>query len=604
MLKVLPHVKNLFHFLLLGSTLFCAAAGASSPPRPSLHYQFDLRDPAQIHVAVGLPAPQPDAEVLLLPSVWAGQAELYRAVSNLHVTNPDATLLPTGNPARWLLHSSRPGRVTVTYDLAQDWSGPLQHPFEHRVILGPDLFEFNGDNGLVAPVLSGSQEVEVTFDFVGLPPAHKLVTSFGTAPHQHFIGPWSDVRNALFTGGQMQTENLMLESGNVLLAMHGNWSFPPGKIAPEVRDIIETERSLWHGPPVPFYAIVISPYGNTASGGGGSGFTNIFNLFLSDRKHFGTDTVSLLAHEAFHHWNPGALGTVANTEEIAWFGEGFTRFYQDTILEHAGIIDEAEYLSRLNATIRDYLTSPRLNLPNAELARSTPSLETAGNFTGGSANPVADRDPTSIANPRGMSLAGPISPQVADSATNQEPYLRGAMIALWLNHQIDQQSNGRYTLTDLMLALHDERSEPLTPDRIFSTAGRFVDPATTAQFRSFALEGLTVPISPGTLGRCVAFVDRPTWTFDLGFDPVSLRHDGVVNGLRPGSRAWEAGVRNGQILGGFSLWNGNAEREVSLTIREPNGRRERLTYLPQGRRFSVPQAEPIANCPEAPLIPR
>ncbi len=557
-------MKNLLYLLLLGSTLSCAAASLPPAPPRDLHYSLDLHDPSHLHIALDLTVRRPGPEMILLPSQWAGQTELYRAVSALHVVRSDATLVATENPARWILNATRPGPVTIAYDLSQDWSGPLQHPLEHRALLGPTLFEFTGENGLVTPSISGTDEVRVTFDFAGLPPSQSLVTSFGTGRHQHFAGAWSEVRNALFTGGDMAAYSFEVEGQPVLLAMHGAWSFPATEIASQIQKILSAERHLWNDTVTPYYAIVIAPYENTASGGGGSGFTNIFNLFLADKQTLTADTASLIAHEAFHHWNPSGLGIVDDTGQIAWFGEGFTSFYQDTVLERAGIITEAGYLKRLNLTIRDYLLSPRLRATNADLQRMPPS----------------------------------------DRFAYREPYLRGAMIALWLSSEIDRQSSGLHTLTDLMLELRAERSKPLTADRIFTTAGRFVDGPTVAQMRAFALDGIPIPVSPGSLGACVAFNDRAAWTFDLGFDTASLRPAGVVQGVQQGSNAYQAGVRDGQLLGGFSLWNGNAEREVTLTLREQDGRRERLSFLPRGKQIIIPQAEQIPGCRRGPRIPR
>ncbi len=558
-------MKTLLCVLLLTANLTAVAA---APPR-HLQYTFDLHDPAQIHVTLDLtldPATRrPGSELLLLlPSQWAGQTELFQAISDLHATTPGATLTPTPNPARWLLQVSRPGPVTIAYDLRQDWSGPLRHPLEHRVILGPTLFEFNGENGLVAPSIPAADPVEVTFDFTGLPPSHSLLTSFGSGDHQHFAGPWTEVRNALFTGGSMNIRTLDVDGYPVLLAMHGDWAFGPEHIVSAVTKILSTERHLWNDTAIPYSAIVIAPYDDTSSGGGGSGFTNAFNLFLADRKTFSANTASLLAHEAFHHWNPSGLGSVEDTAQIAWFGEGFTSFYADTVLQRAGLIGKADLLNRLNLTIRDYLLSPRLHATNADLQRM----------------PASDR------------------------FAYQEPYLRGSMIALWLGSEIDRQSSGRHTLTDLMLALRSGRSEPLTPDHIFSTAGHFVDAATVAHLRALALDGATVPIAPGSLGECVAFSNRPAWTFDLGFDSASLRPEGIVQGVQQGSNAYHAGVRDGQLLGGFSLWNGNAEREVTLTLREQDGKREKLSFLPRGNLLYIPQAEQLPGCRSGLRIPQ
>ena len=558
-------MQTLFHFLLLGLTLCGASTFTLAQPSPArrLHYSFDLSDPSRIHVKLDLPGGHPGSEILVLPSRWASQADLFRAITGLRSITPNTTVVATGNPSRWLVQTRRRGPVTIAYDLTQDWSGPLRHPMEHRVILRPGLFEFTGENALITPVLSSSAPVVVTFDFNGLPSGEALVTSFGTGPRQQFTGAWSAVRNALFAGGDLNTRTLDVDGHPVLLALHGNWSFRPEEVASEVAGILHVERRFWNDTSIAYSAIVIAPYDDASSGAGGSGFTNIFNLFLADMENFSADTASLLAHEAFHHWNPTGLGDVEDTKGIAWFGEGFTSFFQDAILEDAGLLTEPQYLARLNATIRDYRLSPRRNASNDDLQRL----------------PAEDR------------------------FAYQEPYLRGAMIALWLNGEIDRESGGHRNLTDLMLALRSDRSQPLTAERIFLTSAQFVDAATVAQLRSFALDGVTVPVSPLSLGECVAFVDRPVWAFHLGFNATSLHRAGIVEGTEQGSSAWQAGVRDGQLLGGFSLWNGNAEREVTLTLRDTDGRREQLSFLPRGKLLLIPQAEAVPGCTGAPRLP-
>ena len=411
-------VKSLFSLLLLG--LFLASGGtpaSGAAPLREWHDGFDLGDLTQIHVTLEFVERRLNSEVLL-PSQWAGQTGLYRAVRNLHTTSPGARISATGDPARWALQISHPGVVALAYDLEQDWSGPLKHPMEHRAVLGRTLFEFTGENGLVAPGIPGLEPVAVRFDFTGLPEGQKLVTSFGTGAHLHFEGDWGEVRNALFAGGEMSTASLGVDGQTVLLAMHGAWSFGPGEIASSVEQILRTERHLWRDTKIPYYAMVIAPYEETSSGGGGSGVDQTFNLFLADKETFSVDTASLLAHEAFHEWNPSGLGSVEDTQRIARFGEGFTTFYQDTVLRQAGVIDGADYLARVNRTIKKYLRSPHIHATNDDLQRTLP----------------------------------------ADESGLEEPYLRGAMIALWLNSEMERQSGGRHTLSDLLLSLRADRS--------------------------------------------------------------------------------------------------------------------------------------------------
>ncbi len=185
---------------------------------------------------------------------------------------------------------------------------------------------------------------------------------------------------------------------------------------------------------------------------------------------------------------------MADTQRLAWFVEGFTTYYQDVMLERSRLLDRAGYLKRLNAIVRDYLISP--------------------SSTQGSPAEALDDDETRY----------------------REPYLRGAMIALWLHAQIELQtegsSGGRASLDDVMRALLADHTLPLTAERIFSTAGRFVDGETVRRLRGLVEEGGPVPL-PASLGPCVRFAPQQVWTFALGMPTAELVRGELLHDVDP-----------------------------------------------------------------------
>ena len=252
---------------------------------------------------------------------------------------------------------------------------------------------------------------------------------------------------------------------------------------------------------------------------------------------------------------PDESGSVADTQRLGWFVEGFTTYYQNVMLERSRLLDRAGYLKRMNATLRDYLISP-------------------GAAPGSSAEALDD-----------------------DDTRYREPYLRGAMIALWLNAQIGFQTDGRASLDDMMRALLAERAQPLTAERIFSTAGRFVSAETVRRLRGFVDEVEEVPL-PVSVGPCVRFEPQQVWTFALGVPMAELSRGALLHDVDPESAAYRAGLRDGQTLMAWSLWHGDPEREVVLTVRSPGSGDAllRIRYLPRGRLVTVPQAELIGGC--------
>ena len=533
--------------------LLCGARLEAETPR-TLQYAFDLRDTSSPRITLEFRAEPGGQQDVLLPSIWAGQGHLERAVQGLTLLSA-GSLAATDDPARYLLRAKPGSQVRLSYELVQDWSGPLNHPLEHRVIAGPELLQFNGENGLVHPALGVQTPVTVRFQFTGLPAGETLVTSFGLGSEQRFRGDWLDVLNALFTAATLRTRTIEVGGKPVLFAVHGTWSFSDEQAAHTVAAILGAERGFWQEAGPPFFAVVLAQYAQ--GGSGGSGFTNMFNLFLNPGETLGAETERLIAHEAFHAWNPGGLGLLVDSEKLAWFGEGFTDFYAERLLLRAGLLKEADVLERLNRTLREYTLSPERTRTNAALL-------------------AADQD---------------------DPAVYHQPYLRGELVAIWLDREIRQQRGGRRSLDDVMLALRAGRAEPLTAERVFAAAGRLVDPATAGELRRYALDGATVPFLPGTLGPCVRFVQRQTYTYRLGFRADSLHPNGTITGLEPDGPAARAGLREGDQLAGFSVYAGDAEREAVLRVLR-NGTQETVRYHPRGVAVQVPQAEAAGSCAE------
>ena len=566
-----PQGHALFHLksflcvcLIVLSGPVCAARSSAhtmemrqeSPRR--LAYAFDYGHAGRVHVSLETSSPESGTEFLCLPSRWGEATELERAIENLKITGSEVSLEPTGRPSRLKLRAKAGTTMRLDYDLVQDWTGPFRASQRHRILVRPELVEFNGENGLVAPRMDGGAAVQVSFRFENLPAGQTIVTSFGTETRQRMSGSWSEVANALFVAGIFSVRRTSVLGGPVLLATAGSHTFSEQELALKTQEILGAERAFWRTPAPAWYAVVLVPFEAGTSGGGGSAFTAALSLSLAPGEHFGAETESLLAHEAFHAWNPDALGTPVDSAKLAWFVEGFTTYYQDLMLERSGLLDRAAYVKRVNAILRDYLISPT----------TSPSPGVT----------------------QGQSLDD-------DEARSRDPYLRGAVIALWLNAQIVRQTGSRSSLDDLMRALLAEHLQPLTPERIFRTAGRFVDAETVQQLQLFTSEAPPIPLT-NILGTCVRFAPRRVWTFALGVPLGELASGALLRHVEPDSAAYRAGLREGDTLLAWSFWYGDPEHEVVLTVRSPEGTGApvRIRYLPRGGEVTIPQAEVVAGC--------
>jgi predicted metalloprotease with PDZ domain len=139
------------------------------------------------------------------------------------------------------------------------------------------------------------------------------------------------------------------------------------RIASDVARICETEIELFDGAPFDEYLFLVAA---DESGFGGLEHRDSTALIFP-RSQLPSATaagvnkeyqrfLSLCAHEYFHNWNvkrirPSAfaglpLDRPAHTR-LLWVFEGFTSYFDDWLVRHAGLIDEAQYLAALEETL-------------------------------------------------------------------------------------------------------------------------------------------------------------------------------------------------------------------------------------------------------------
>ena len=582
-----------------------AVLGAVPGPVNGIGAGAGSETPGRVHIALDLRVPASGSEVIVLPSEWAETTGLERGIENLKVSGGGARLAAGQTTALRVLRATPGAAVRVEYDLVARGL-PAGGAERHRVVLRAGLVEFNGSNGLVAPWMEPAERVHVELRFSGLPAGQTMVTSFGEGAAQQMTGLWREMRSALFVGGALRTKELVVEGAPVLLAIvpprAGEWKFTDDEAAAKVRRILAAERMFWRDLAIPWYAVVIAPLedagggGPGAVGGGGTAFTHAFLLSLAAREGFGAETESLFAHEAFHEWNPLGMGSVGPKPAPAWFTEGVTTFYQDRLLARAQLLDAEEYLRRVNRIVRDdrFLRDDRL-VRDDRLLRDGAPRKTRLLRDQRSLRPAA---------------AGAAARLDAEATTYRAPYLRGALMAMWLDAEIRRQTRGARSLDDVMLALRADREQPLTEERVLTTAGYLVDASTVERLRGFADGDGEVSFYAGALadglaaslgsakGSCVVVKERGLWSFDLGMDAAELRHGGVLASVREGSAAWRAGLRNGQVVEGWEMWTGDPDHEVVVMVRGENGRTA-VHYLPRGEQVRVPQAEMVVGCAAA-----
>src|ERR1039457_4168766 len=189
-----------------------------------------------------------------------------------------------------------------------------------------------------------------------------------------------------------------------------------------------------------------------------------------------------LVHETFHAWNPRRMGLLSDEDDrsIEWFREGFTLYYGYLLACRGGRMQLPTYIESINRDLR--------NSPNS---------------------------------------------------TN--PYVRGRLIALWLDQRIRKDSGGKSSLDNVMFDMVSGAGKPLTEARILETAGRYLSPASRSQLAQAVEQGARIPAAEDALGSCVRGSMDEIVPFNLGFDFAASQEAHRVTGVIPNGPAFEAG---------------------------------------------------------------
>jgi predicted metalloprotease with PDZ domain len=428
--------------------------------------ELDNSDAPTLRVRLEFEGSVTGSSTLVLPTTWAGQSNLFQSISNLKVLPPAILDMQTDSNGEKTLRYPPSHKVIVTYDLRNDWKEPLRHPKEFRPVLRPTNIIFNGQNGLVYPRLSSTDEVQVAFKWNNLPKGWIVAASFGTKKNKMRVrGQWDRVHDALFAAGDFRVTRLREAGQDLILAVRGKWIFSDKDAAQQIMSLFRVEREFWGEKARNSFLVVLTSYDQDIGSSDGTAFTNAFLLYLSTKQTFTVDIKSQLAHEVFHTWNPYRMGEMSG-EATEWFTEGFTRYYQDRILLRAGVIGLEEYIERLNQIISAYWSSPVRNWSQSQWL---------------------DRAHTG-------------------KAESELPYDRGAVVALWLDEQIRRYSGNKESLDDRMRALLRTKRGRLTTESLVDALSNDLSPELKEQLRSFIEQGLPIPMPTRLESSCATLV--------------------------------------------------------------------------------------------------
>jgi predicted metalloprotease with PDZ domain len=220
--------------------------------------------------------------------------------------------------------------------------------------------------------------------------------------------------------------------------------------------------------------------------------------------------------------------------------------YQRLLPWRAGLFSQLAFLDDLNSTAARYYTNALIATPNDRIAEGF----------------------------------------WKDTRIRVLPYDRGSLYFASVDSEIRAASQGKRSLDDLVRRMLAERRAGHAMDLTLwkKLLGQELGAKGLADFDAMLAGGTVLPPSDA-FGPCFKRVTKPLKRFDLGFDPLILvTPDRVVKGLKPGSAAQAAGLRDGdRILNRFPQDALQGDQDAALTLDiERDGQKLSFTYKPRG----------------------
>jgi predicted metalloprotease with PDZ domain len=497
---------------------------------------------------------------------WGGTENDGSDVTELKVLDSKGGAVAADHPAptRWVVRHAPSEHLSVSYIIPSRTLPPTSHGNDYRTKLDGTFFHMIGELGLLLPKRFDDETArDLSIEFHGFDrDGWTVASSFGSGP-----GPFAmhesgrHLRHGLVVGGKMRVLTREIRGSTVGIAITGeDWGFTDDAFADLTAKIVDAERSFWKDDSDPWFLVALTPNGGKAGQGfslGGTGLTNCFALYcntglsLDEGSKYAIQVKALLAHEYFHTWNGGKIPSAGEDGTGYWFSEGFTDFYARRLLLDAGMISEAEFLERLNEMLGRAFG-------NSE--RAAPASRIKDYFW-------------------------------KNREVQRLPYERGDQVALAVDERIREVSGGARSLDDLMTAVLEQvrSGKAYSTDLVLELIAQQTDGEFAASIRRAVVEGAEVPLPVRLTRPGAARVMGESRSFDAGFDTDATAKSKVVSGVREGTAAHAAGLRDGQRLKGLSISSGGPGEAPSAKVTiDEDGERRVIVYDPLTPPISVP----------------
>ncbi|RDW57345.1 peptidase m61-containing protein [Coleophoma crateriformis] len=531
---------------------------------------FSSASPQPRHLAISMtlssPEAEVDAELLSLPLVIGNvPSQQYNkdALSASDAAGPlDLEVRDDGNTRKWFVQRRTVGEVTVAFT-AKPRVVNSDTPPGPRIDLREQFGGLLGVGSTFLPLPSDRDSTSqyhctLQWDLSKSPKGTRSVWSFGegTGPIVR-TGSLSVLRDSVIGVGPLRSfvDASVDPSGDIFnVYWFGDPEFDVLQFGEDTKVLFE-KMSKFFGEASSkenSYRIFLR---NTPRGNGGMAFQRSFILeYDKDISRLEHTVFPVVAHEMVHNWPLLGKETDGSDQDIdtsdeSWYSEGVANYYATMLPYRFGLRDKAYVIKQVNDFLSGYYTSPVVTMSNSEATR------------------LSWQEPNALRlrYNRGFTYILKVGAQLRDKSRSK------TTLDKVIYELLERKRHGQsYKLKDWLAILCRELGQSAVDEFYEMADGKLVIPQPDFLSQEFGMK----------------LVRQDQEILELGFDASSI-NDRVISGLKTGTRASEAGVKDGdKILGNSFMFEIGDDYQaiMNLVVRRPHGPGEqelRLSYWPR-----------------------
>jgi predicted metalloprotease with PDZ domain len=506
-------MRNVFVLRVMAALAAFLLAGCSLTPRVAETLDYSVTviaqadDAARVLISMQFTGTSEGQTMIVLPASWGGEEALWTGLTDPQIIGGGGQVQDTDEPSVWRVTHLPGERLTLQYEIVQDWSGvPVAtHGNSYRPVLQPDYVHLIGKTIFAEPDIPTSPDLSVSINT----PADWVLTS----DLEHGVVDTEALMGSIIVAGDFRVERRQIDEAELRVAVRGDWEFSDAEFTDTVLRVLEANHAYWGDPGEDFLVTVLPLQAEPDwQSLGGTTLGDAFAFFGTVNMDPAT-LVQMLTHEHAHTWNSARLGGLEDGLEEAsgyWFSEGFTDFLTQRVGVSAGLWSADASIARWNEVLAELAGSPISNQPNSAIRE---------NFW-------------------------------TDQNYQRLPYIRGMVFAAHADSRIRAETNNRHTLDTVLLAMKSVADDLETaPSAFVGETLRVTGVDLEADYQRYILSGETIILDVAAFGACgrVASIEQPVF----GYGMTASNNDNgqlQIESVDPDGPAARAGFQAGMTI--------------------------------------------------------